>query len=197
MSRPVNSLDNIRANAVRDENSGCLLYTGALDKDGYPKISLRGKMGLGSHVVFTLFYGAIPAGHEVDHICHVRRCIEPTHLRALTHRENVIHSKAYEDKRHRRLRTLIDAHPHVTAFPVLLTSPELQTLWQCTGDVKKLLRTMSNAFPAEFHYERFKAGQGSKAAVYSIGIQPSLIDKLPDEDKQRVTPAVDIMLLVA
>jgi hypothetical protein len=198
MGRKINSLDNIMSNAIRDD-SGCLLYMGRLDEDGYARISWQGKMSLGSHVVFELYYGAIPAGHEVDHICHVRRCVEPTHLRALTHRHNVIQIKAYMEKRYRRLRTFIEAYPQVASFPAVLTLPELQTLWECTctGNVKKLLQTMSYAFPAEFCYERLKAGQGRIPDLYAIGIQPSLIDKLSNEDALRETPAEGIMTLVA
>src|SRR5262245_45741054 len=98
MSRPVNTIDNIMSNTIRNEESGCLLYTKALDKDGYPKISYQGKMRIGSDVIYEMTYGAIPEGHEVDHICYVRHCLEPIHLRALTHRENVLHSKTNDEK---------------------------------------------------------------------------------------------------
>src|SRR5215510_7156919 len=124
MSRPVNTIEDIMSNTIRDEESGCLLYTKALDKDGYPRISLPGKKGLGSHVVYELYYGAIPAGHEVDHICHVRRCVEPTHLRALTHQENVIYIKVYMEKREQRIKQLIATYPQVTSFPIVLTLPK-------------------------------------------------------------------------
>jgi hypothetical protein len=60
----------------------------------------------------------------------------------------------------------------------------------------ELLLTMSRAFPAEFFYERFKAGRGRSPDLYAIGIQPSLIDKLSNEDERRETPAEDIMTLV-
>src|SRR5215831_2145284 len=93
MPQGINTLQNIFSRTIRDDENGCLLFTGALDKDGYPRISLEGETGLGSQVVFKLYYGAIPAGHEVDHICYVRCCVEPSHLRLLTHRENVLHSK--------------------------------------------------------------------------------------------------------
>src|SRR4030095_16977135 len=123
----------------------------------------------------------------------------PTHLRALSHRENVLHSKTYDEKRHRRLRTFIDAYPQVTAFPVLLTLPELQVLWECknTGNVKKLLQTMSRAFPNEFFLELFKPGQGRDPDLYAIGIQPTLIEKLSSGDVLRETSVEDLMILVA
>src|SRR5712691_10368343 len=99
MSRGMNTLANILSKTMRDEESGCLLYTGALDKDGYPRISLQGKKRMGNDVVYEMSYGVIPEGHEVDHICYVRHCLEPIHLRALTHRQNVIQIKAYVEKR--------------------------------------------------------------------------------------------------
>ena len=55
MPRPVNTIGNILSNTIRDDDSGCLLYTGALDKNGYAQISYQGRMRLGSHVVFDLY----------------------------------------------------------------------------------------------------------------------------------------------
>jgi len=76
---------------------------------------------------------------------------------------------------------------------------DLEALWECacTGNVKKLLRTMSHAFPEAFCYERFAAGRGRNPDLYAIGIQPILIDKLSHEEALRETPAEDIMTLVA
>jgi hypothetical protein len=186
------------SNTIRDEESGCLLYTKALDKDGYPRISLQGNKGLGSRVLYEEHHGAIPAGHEVDHICHVRRCVEPTHLRALTHRDNVIHIKAYVEKRQQRITQLIETYTQIKRFPLLITLEELEALWDCgsIANVKARLQTMSNAYPEEFFYERFAEGQGRNPDIYAIGIQPRLIDKLSNEDEQRETPAEDIVILV-
>ena len=197
MGRKTNSLDNIMSNTIRDE-SGCLLYIGALDKDGYPRISLQGKNRIGSNAVYEMAYGTISEG-EVDHICHVRRCVEPTHLRALTHRQNVIHIKAYMEKRHQRIKQLIETYPQISQCPLLITLADLEALWDCgsIANVKERLLTMSRAYPEEFFYERFKEGQGRNPALYAIGIQPSLIDKLSNEDEQRETLAEGIMLLVA
>ena len=56
---------------------------------------------------------------------------------------------------------------------------------------------MGNAFPEGFFYERLKAGRGRSPDLYAIGIRPSLIDKLSNEDALRETTAEDIMSLVA
>ena len=37
-------------------------------------------------------FGPVPAGLELDHLCHVRLCINPDHLEAVTHAENVARS---------------------------------------------------------------------------------------------------------
>jgi hypothetical protein len=56
---------------------------------------------------------------------------------------------------------------------------------------------MSSAFPEEFVYERLKEGQGRTPDLYAIGIQPSLIGKMSNEDERWETPAEDLMTLVA
>ena len=172
------------------------LYTGALDKDGYPRISLQGKTGLGSQVVFVLYYGAIPAGHEVDHICHVRRCVEPSHLRALTHQQNIIQRKSYVETRHQRVRVFIDAYPQAEFFPVLISSTRLRELWGCQGGVRELLQTMCDAFPMEFVSTCVEEARGRRPALYTIEIKSSLIERLLKERAERTTSAEDIMPFV-
>jgi hypothetical protein len=188
MGRKTNSLDNIMSNTIRDD-SGCLLYMGRLDEDGYARISYQGRMCLGSHVVFELYYGAIPEAHEVDHICHVRRCVEPTHLQALTHRQNVIQRKSYIEKRHQRVRTFIDAYPQAEFFPVVIAATRLRELWECKGGVRELLQTMCDAFPQEFISTCAEEARGRRAAVYMITIKSSLIERLLQDQVERTTSA--------
>lgn len=40
-------------------------------------------------VSYEVFHGPVPEGMEVAHTCHNRCCINPNHLVAKTHRENV------------------------------------------------------------------------------------------------------------
>ena len=38
---------------------------------------------------YARFVGPIPEGYDIDHICKTHLCVNPTHLRPLTHNENV------------------------------------------------------------------------------------------------------------
>jgi hypothetical protein len=40
-------------------------------------------------VAYELFVGPIPEGLELDHLCRNPSCVNPAHLEAVTHRENV------------------------------------------------------------------------------------------------------------
>ena len=65
------------------------LWQGAKDKKGYG-MSWNGKKYRRAHLVFfEHFKGDIPEGLEVDHLCRVRNCVNPEHLEAVTHAENI------------------------------------------------------------------------------------------------------------
>lgn len=75
--------------------SGCLLWTGARNDDGYGQIGTTLDNGewrtLYSHrLMYEMFVGPIPAGHQIDHLCRVRHCAAPAHLEAVTQRENLL-----------------------------------------------------------------------------------------------------------
>jgi hypothetical protein len=86
--------------------SGCLLWTGKINRHGYGVVMVDGKR-LGVHrVMYEMFVGPIPDGLELDHLCHTRdlgclggktclhrRCASPAHLEPVTTRENVLRGK--------------------------------------------------------------------------------------------------------
>ena len=45
-----------------------------------------------SRVVYEEHYGPIPKGLVIDHKCGNGACVEPTHLRAITQRQNLLAS---------------------------------------------------------------------------------------------------------
>lgn len=98
----------LRARIEVDAN-GCWLWMAALNL-GYGRISLPGgarRVKRYVHrITFELFNGLIPDGFQIDHLCRVRRCVNPDHLRAVTQRENILApgalspSKAWADRTH-------------------------------------------------------------------------------------------------
>lgn len=65
---------------VPEPNTGCWLWTGALNAKGY------GRFGnaMAHRVALQLVGRAVPTGFEVDHKCSVRACVNPAHLDVVT-----------------------------------------------------------------------------------------------------------------
>lgn len=71
--------------------NGCWRWKLGVDKDGYAQWSGAYKtMGTNrpNRVMYILTKGEIPNGLELDHICNIRRCVNPDHMQPLTRQEN-------------------------------------------------------------------------------------------------------------
>jgi hypothetical protein len=49
-------------------------------------------LGYAHRVAYVLSVGPIPKGLTIDHLCRNRGCVNPTHLEAVTQRENTLRS---------------------------------------------------------------------------------------------------------
>ena len=73
----------------------CIVWGGGYYPNGYGMFSLkRGKPGLAHRVSYELFIGLIPPNLEIDHLCRNICCVNPAHLQAVTHQENVMRGNA-------------------------------------------------------------------------------------------------------
>lgn len=77
------------ANKLTVDDADCWLWTGALNGHGYGVIKTNKERRVHRFVYETLV-GPVPEGLELDHLCRVRRCCNPTHLEPVTHAENVL-----------------------------------------------------------------------------------------------------------
>lgn len=70
--------------------SGCWLWNAATFSNGYGHIGNRKKNLLAHRVAYLALVGAIPEGLEIDHLCRVRCCVNPSHLEPVIHRTNIL-----------------------------------------------------------------------------------------------------------
>lgn len=83
---------------------GCWPWQGWIKVDGYAEI--RPGHQRVHRVSYEMVNGPVPKGLELDHICHNqdlsciggvtcrhRRCVNPAHLEATTHRQNAVRSR--------------------------------------------------------------------------------------------------------
>lgn len=62
----------------------CWMWVGAIHAKGYGQYFYAGQMRQAHRVGFTLARGEIPRGLQLDHLCRVRHCVNPSHLEPVT-----------------------------------------------------------------------------------------------------------------
>lgn len=75
--------------AGRPDLGPCWLWT-ASTRHGYGQLNVGNKRVTEAHRISSeLHNGPIPEGMDIDHVCRVPRCVNPAHLRASTHKQNL------------------------------------------------------------------------------------------------------------
>ncbi len=74
-----------------DQNGpgGCWLWTASLDRLVYGRFRAEGNAISAHRFSYALLVGELVPGLDLDHLCGVRRCVNPSHLEQVTHAENV------------------------------------------------------------------------------------------------------------
>jgi len=67
----------------------CWNWTGHIIRKGYGYFHFDNKNGLAHRFAYKYWKGEIPKGLEIDHLCNNKKCVNPTHLEAVSHAENM------------------------------------------------------------------------------------------------------------
>ena len=69
----------------------CWLWTGTVNPGGYGVFDTRNEISpLAHRVAYTWLVAEIPEGLVLDHLCRIRRCVNPDHLEPITLLENIL-----------------------------------------------------------------------------------------------------------
>ena len=90
---------------VVNPESGCWDFTGTVNKAGYGVV-----YKFAHRLSYEERVGPIPAGLTIDHLCRNCRCINPTHLEAVTQAENARRGHGPSQLAHRN-RVCFRGHP--------------------------------------------------------------------------------------
>lgn len=67
---------------------GCLLWSGALDSQGYGRVAYPGLSPLAHRALYVLTLGPVPDDRQLDHRCRRRSCCNVEHLEPVTPKVN-------------------------------------------------------------------------------------------------------------
>lgn len=91
---PVHPVTRILSRIEIDPRSECWVWQGGKNQNGYGQLGYtvaykKTRFGVAHRVLFEHLVGPVPDGHELDHLCRNRGCVNPDHLEPVTHLENM------------------------------------------------------------------------------------------------------------
>ena len=87
-NRP-HTLESLKELTVTN-NNGCWIWQGTKRSNGYGVTVYKGTQTTTHRVMYQVVNGSLLGeGLEIDHTCNTRDCINPEHLEAVSHKENM------------------------------------------------------------------------------------------------------------
>lgn len=138
MAKPV--AERLAAKAHPIPFSGCLIWTGEVDKDGYGYIRVDGKKQFTHRVAYSLAKGE--PKNFVCHTCDVPSCINPDHLYDGTNSQNM------RDRADRGRANAATGERHGCS---VFTEEQIHQIREMRADGKSLTH-IAKAFGAKTHW---------------------------------------------
>ncbi len=82
--------DRFESDIATVPESGCWIWMGRTRPNGYGVFSILRRLELAHRISFWLYRGAMQPGKQLDHLCRVKLCVNPFHLREVTARVNTL-----------------------------------------------------------------------------------------------------------
>ena len=83
-------LDLFESKVEPEPMSGCWLWTGRPNSEGYGRMQIDGRRQYSHRMAYAHWVGPIPEGLEIDHLCRVRSCVNPKHMEPVSRRTNIL-----------------------------------------------------------------------------------------------------------
>jgi hypothetical protein len=98
---------------MTDRAGECWLWLGHRTRDGYGMVTVEKRPRLAHRVSYEVHVGEIPVGLQLDHLCRVTACINPSHLEPVTASENMLRAWAAVEGSNRPRKTeCVAGHPY-------------------------------------------------------------------------------------
>lgn len=139
----MNLPESIAQRVTIETDTGHWLWRGRPNHHGYGRIGVDGRLLLAHRYVYEQLVGPIPTGMVIDHICRVRHCVAPHHLRVVTRTQNTLENSRSRGAERKAWTHCPNGHPF----------DEANTLRQNKGR-QRLCRTCRNTYMREYMRER-------------------------------------------
>lgn len=122
----------------------CWHWIGGKNKNGYGQFQIGGYKSRTVNVhrfAYELQFGVIPTGKEIDHKCRNRACVKPSHLRAISHKENVLCGISFAAEFAKRTYC---KHGHLLAGQNLKPSSDRRRCRLCANKIQRNWKRRNN-----------------------------------------------------
>ena len=82
-------IERFMRHIIISANTDCWIWQKARDKDGYGLFKANRKDYRAHRWIFDQINGKIPQGKQISHLCHNKPCVNPDHMEATTHTQNL------------------------------------------------------------------------------------------------------------